>query len=190
MHLYTVVLFLHIAVVLLAFALAGSIHASEWLTARAANVQEMRVLARPQLWGVLFAPVVGLLLLLGGWLVKLSDDRDVSYSFGDGWVWTAAVVLVIAFVVGFAVEGPSAERLVKALDEAPDGPPSVELRRLVTPVGPWVVGHGVTFMVVGVVANMANKPGTAVALLNIAVGALVGGLLGLLGSRARATAAP
>jgi hypothetical protein len=183
MELYEVVLFCHIAVLLFAMALAGAIHSSEWLVLRTSTVQEMRGLARPQAWGILFAPVVALLLLLGSWLVKLSDDRAADYSFSDGWVWTAAVVLAIAFVAGFAVEGPHAERLIKALAEAPDGPVTPDLRELASNRLNWVLGHAVPLMIIGVVSNMVNKPSAAVSILVIAVGALVGSLLGLVGSR-------
>lgn len=186
MELYDVVLFLHIGVLLFAIALTGAIHVSEWLTVRAATVQEMRGLVKPQAWGVLFAPVVVLLLLLGSWLVKLSHHRDERFSFSNGWVWTAAVVLAFALVAGFALEGPHAERLIKALDAAPDGTPTPELRALAGATAPWVVGHAVPFMVIGVVANMTNKPGTAVSVLVIATGAVIGSLLGLKGSQ-RAT---
>jgi len=183
MELYDVLLFLHIGVILCAFALAGSIHTSEWLVAGASRVEDMRTLARPQKWGVLFAPVVALMLLIGGWLVTLSEDRKDEYSFSDGWIWTAAAVLVFAFVAGFALEGPHAERLGKALAEAPDGPATPELKRLAGATVPLVVGHAVPFMILGVVSNMVNKPGTAVSLLVIAVGAVVGALFGLMASR-------
>jgi hypothetical protein len=189
MELYDVVLFLHITVFVLAFALTGAIHVSEWFTVRAATVQEMRVLARPQKWGILFAPVVALLLLLGGWLVQLSDDRAASYEFGDGWVWTAVVVLGIAFVAGFGVEGPAGERLGSALASAQEGPPTPELRALASQPLPWVMGWIVPFMILGVVSNMVNKPGAAVSILVIAVGALVGAALGWTAvSKARAFA--
>jgi hypothetical protein len=189
MELYDVVKFAHIAVLLFAIALSGAIHTSEWLVVRSTTVQQMRALARPQVWGILFAPVVGLLLLLGSWLVTLSDDRSATYSFSDGWVWTAMVVLVIAFVAGFGLEGPHAEGLNKALAEAPDGPATAELQALASARVPWLVGHAVTFAVIGVVCNMVNKPGAAVAVLVIVVAAILGALLATLGLRsARVTA--
>lgn len=184
------VLFVHIAVLLAAMALAGAIHVSEWLVARASTVQEMRTLVKPQAWGVLFAPVVALMLLVGAWLVQLSEDRPVEYSFTDGWVLTAVVVLVFAAVAGFALEGPHVERLSKALAEAPDGPATPELKALASAPVPWVVGHAVVFMIVGVVANMVNKPGTAVSLLVIVAGAVIGALLGLAGSRQGSASSP
>lgn len=183
MELYDVVLFSHIAVLLFAFTLTGAIHVSQWLTVRAATVQEMRVLAKPQRWGFLFAPVVALMLGLGGWLVKLSHDRSEHFSVSNGWAWSAAVVLILAFVLGIGLEGPHAERLGKTLAEAPDGPATPELLAQASEPLPWLAGHAIPFMILAVAANMVNKPGTAVALLDIAVGAVVGVLIGLLGLR-------
>jgi hypothetical protein len=183
MELYTVVLAAHIIVVLFAFTLAGAIQTSQWRVLRASTVQEMRILARPMAWGVGFAPVIALLLLLGGWMVQLSDDRDAKFSFSDGWVWTAAVVLVIAFVVGIGLEGPHSEKLIKALDAAPDGPATPELKALAGNRTFWIMSHVVPFAILGVVANMANKPGTAAAVIVILIGAVVGGIIGLMGSR-------
>lgn len=185
------VLFAHIAVILLALALAGAIHTSEWLVPRAATVSEMRALAKPQAWGMLFLPVVALMLLLGSWLVELSEDESVTFSFSDGWVWTAAVVLVLLAVAGGAVEGPHAERLGKALAEAPDGPPTPEIRALAAERLNWMVGHASPFAVLGVVSNMVNKPGTPVSILVIVVAVLIGAGIGLVGSRqARGTSLP
>jgi hypothetical protein len=179
MSLYDVLVFVHIAVLVLAFVLTGAIHTSEWLTARAATVQEMRVLAKPQKWGVLFGPVVALMLLIGGWLVKLSEDRTAEFSFSDGWAWTAAVVLLIAFAAGLGIHAPHGEKLGKALGQAPEGPATPELRALATETLPWVVGYVVPFMILAVASNMVNKPGTAVSVLVVAIGAVVGAVLGL-----------
>ena len=183
MELYDVVLFAHIAVLLFAFTLTGAIHVSQWLTVRASTVQEMRVLAKPQRWGFLFAPVVAGMLGLGGWLVKLSHDRSEHFSVSDGWAWTAAVVLLLAFGLGIGLEGPHADHLNKVLAETPDGPVTPELRALAATPLPWLAGHAIPFMILAVAANMVNKPGTAVAVLDIAVGAVVGVLIGLLGLR-------
>jgi hypothetical protein len=187
MSLYDVMVFVHITVLVLAFVLTGAIHTSEWLTARAATVQEMRVLAAPQKWGMLFGPVVALMLLIGGWLVKLSEDRTAEFSFGDGWVWTAAVVLLLAFGAGIGVHAPHGEKLGKALGQAAEGPATPELRALATEPLPWVVGYVVPFMIIAVASNMVNKPGTAVSVLVVVIGAAVGALVGfLLLQRARA----
>lgn len=190
MELYDVVLWLHITVLLAAFFLTGAVHTAEWLTARAATVQEMRGVARPLAWGVGFGPVVGLMLLLGGWLVKLSDDRDPTYSFGDGWVWTGALALLVALGMGIGVEGPHATRLLGQLAEAPDGPPSPALREQATAAPVWAVSYGVPFMIVGVASNMVNKPSTGISVLVVAGAAALGALVGLLLRGAAVSGAP
>jgi hypothetical protein len=183
MELYDLVLFLHLGVLLCAIALAGVLHASEWLLPRARSVAELRLISRPQSWGVLFAPIVAALLLLGMWLVKLSEDQDATYQLSDGWVWTAVVVLAILFISGAGIMGRHATQLAKVLDEAPDGPVTPDLRALATNPVPWVVGHANTFMAVAVVSNMVNKPGAAISALVIVGGTLIGAALGLAGMR-------
>jgi hypothetical protein len=183
MELYDVVKFAHIAVLLAAIALAGVLHATHWMMPRAKTVAELRVLARPQKWGVGFAPIIGLLLLLGAWLVHLSDDRAVKYDYSDGWVWTALIALAILFVGGIAIEGPHAEKLNKAVDATPEGPVTPELRAEVANPLNWVFGHAMTFLAVSVACNMVNKPGAAVAILVLVVGTAIGALIGLAGSR-------
>jgi hypothetical protein len=192
MELYTVVLFAHIFVVLCAFALAGVLHATQWLMPSAATVSELRVLARPQKWGVGFIPIIGLLLLLGAWLVQLSEDEAITYEFSDGWVWTAVVALGLLFVGGAALEGPSANKLNEAVDAAPEGPVPPELRAHVASPFPWVSSHAQTFLAASVVFNMANKPEAAGAVTVLVVGTAIGALIGLLGARraaARSTVA-
>ena len=183
MELYDVVLCAHIAVFLCAIALAGTLHSTEWLMRSARTVGELRVLARPQKWGVGFQPVIALLLLLGSWLVSLSKDESTTFSFSDGWVWTALIALGLLFVGGGAVMGPAADRLNKAVDAAGEGPVSPELRALSAHRLPWVVGHAQTLLAVSVACNMVNKPSAPVALLVLVVGASIGATVGVLGSR-------
>jgi hypothetical protein len=183
MELYDVVKFVHIATLLCAIALAGVLHSTHWLMPRAQTVAELRVLARPQKWGVGFAPIIGLLLLEGMWLLKLSDDRAAQFGFSDGWVWTAVVALGILFAGGIGVEGPHAEALNKAVDAAPEGPVTPELRAEVAKPLSWVLGHAMTFLAVSVACNMVNKPGAPVAALVLVVGTSIGAVIGLMGSR-------
>jgi hypothetical protein len=183
MDLYGVLVFVHIAVLLFAFGLTGAIHASEWLMASAPTVQDMRALAKPQKWGMFFGPVVALMLLIGAWLVMLSDDEAVEFSFGDGWVWTGALVLVLAFAAGIGIHAPHGQKLGLALFTTPDGPPTPEIMEMIREPVPWVVGHAVPFMILAVASNMVNKPGTAVSILVIVIGAVVGAALGMVGQR-------
>lgn len=184
MELYDVVKFAHIAVLLAAISLAGTLHATEWLMPRAKTVSELRLLARPQKLGVLFVPVIALLLLLGAWLLKLSkDDGRPHYSFSNGWVWTAVVALVILFACGGGIMGPHADKLNKAVDATPEGPVTPELKAMAGAKVPWVVGHFNTFLAVSVACNMVNKPSAPVAALVLVVGSAIGITIGLIGSR-------
>jgi hypothetical protein len=181
MELYYVLVFVHIAVLVFAFGLTGAIHASEWLMAQAATVQDMRALGKPQKWGMFFGPVVALMLLIGAWLVMLSDDRRDEYTFGDGWIWTGALVLVLAFAAGIGIHAPHGQKLGMTLAKTPDGPPTPEIMAMIREPVPWVDGHAVPFMILAVASNMVNKPGTPVSILVIVVGAVVGSLIGLVG---------
>ena len=183
MELYDGVLFLHIATLLAAISLAGYLHVTEWQFGNATTVAELRLLFRPQKWGVLFAPVIGLLLIVGFWLVRLSEDQDTTYELSDGWVWTALIALAILFATGPGVMGPHTERATKVLDEAPDGPVTPELRAVVADRVSWVVGHAATFLAVSVACNMVNKPSGPVAVLVLVVGTSIGAAIGLIGSR-------
>src|SRR3954465_3685795 len=94
--LFSVVLFLHITVVIVAFAMAGVMHTAINVVPRARSVQELRP------WGAVMHrieplfPIMALLLLgLGIWLVHLGAPTDDAFSFSDGWVITAIVTLVV-----------------------------------------------------------------------------------------------
>jgi hypothetical protein len=183
MELYDVVKFVHISTLLAAISLAGYLHYTEWQFRKAQTMGELRLLFAPQKLGILFAPIIGLLLAFGAWLVKLSEDESASYDYSDGWVWTALIALVILFVGGAGYEGPQGERIMKALLALPDGPVTPEARALVAKRTYWAVSHGETFLAISVACNMVNKPGAAVAILVLVVGSSIGAAIGLMGSR-------
>lgn len=184
MHLIDVVLFLHIATAIAAFSLSGVMHASEYLARTATTVEQLRHAARPQRLGPLFGVLVILLFGLGSWLVGLNDQ---GFSFGDAWVWTAMVALVVLGVDGPLVLGRHASALDKALAEAGDGPLTPELRELVQHPVPWAFSWMNTFLALGVVLNMVTKPGVAGAALVLVAAAVLGAVLGL---RLRGAGAP
>lgn len=183
MTLFSVVLFLHISVVLFAISLAAILHVSEWQASRASTVAELRVLTRPNKYGILFAPAVVLLLLLGLWLVHLKKSE---FSVGDGWAWTAIVALVILFAGGPAVMAKHAKALDTLVAATPDGPVTAELRALVMHRPAWVAGNGMTGLALGVVFNMTNKPDAAGAIAVLVIATAIGVAVGLVGSRTRA----
>ncbi len=180
METYDVVLFLHILTLLAAIALAGILHAAEWQQRAATTIQELRTITKPFAWGQLFPVLIILLLTEGMYLIHLSDD---VYGFGDAWVWTAIIALVILMVSGGAILGRHAARYGTLLAETPDGPITDEARAAAFDRSAWTVSHMNTALAIAVVFNMVNKPGTAGAIAVLVVGIAVGSAIGLAGAR-------
>ena len=189
MHSFDVVLFFHIAVVLAAFFLAGALHGSEYLSAKATTPGELRRVTRPQKLGPLFAPLLIALLGLGMELIHLSKKTGDDFKFGDGFIVVGIVMVAVLFLDGPLVMGRHFSKFDKALDAAGDGPIPAEVRDLATDPVVWAVGHANTLGVVGVVLNMAAKPSLGICILDVAVGVVLGGTLGAtLARRARVKA--
>jgi hypothetical protein len=176
--LFGVVLFLHISLVVVAFAMAGVVHAAMPAMARAEDVSQMRP------WVELLHrldplfPVVALLLLgLGSWLVHLGAHTGDGFSFKDGWVITAIVTLVVIEGAAGALLAPTAKRMVTAVRNSEDGPPSAELRAAARDPKIWYPGHIATFGFLGIVFIMATKPSGGWAWLFPVVGAAIGVVL-------------
>jgi len=180
MHVETagVVLFLHIAVAIVAFAMAGVLHASLQVIGRGRRVEEIRT------WGVVahriepLFPLMALLLLgLGAWLVHLGQHTDDDFSFTTGWILTGLVTLVAVEAVGGAILAPRGKKLTGLIEEAPDGDVSEEIRRAARDPLFWDMAHLTTFSFLGVVFIMAAKPDGAWAPVFPIVGAVVGVVL-------------
>jgi hypothetical protein len=187
---YDVVLFGHIAALLLAFSLSGLLHGSEWQMARAGTVAELRAAARPQKLGPLFAPIIIALFGLGMALIGMSKDPD-KFEFSDPFAWTATVVLAVLLLDGPLVLGRHAAALGKALAVAPEGPVTPELRAMTLDRTSWSVAHLNSFSVLGVVLNMATKPSLLACVLDIVIASGIGVAIGLfaLSRNAAATSA-
>jgi hypothetical protein len=180
MHLVDVVLFLHIAVAIAAFAIAGILHTAQYATRSARTVAELRgwipVTHRLE---PLF-PVLALVLFgLGAWLLHLSGGE---FRWSDGWVVTAVVTLAVMELLGGAVLAPRGKRLHAVADHAPDGPISPELRAALPDRAHWVVSHLITAIALGVVFLMAAKPNGWQSAVIVAGVGLVGAALGAYGS--------
>jgi hypothetical protein len=115
---------------------------------------------------------------LGFALIGMSKDPD-KFEFSDPFAWTATVVLAILLLDGPLVMGRHAAAMGKALAVAPDGPVTPELRGMTLDRMSWSVGHMNSFIVLGVVLNMATKPNLAACIADIVVGAGIGVAIGL-----------
>lgn len=173
--LFGFVLFLHISFVVVAFAMAGIVHAGLPAIARARDVAQMRP------WVELLHrldplfPLVALVLLgLGSWLVHLGAHTGDGFSFKDGWVITSIVTLVLIEGLAGALLAPAAKRLVGSVRESADGVPSAELRAAARDPKIWYPGHIATFGFLGIVFVMATKPAGEWAWVFPAIGAAVG----------------
>jgi hypothetical protein len=180
MHVKTagVVLFLHITVAIVAFAMAGVLHTSLQVMGRARKVQDIRT------WGVVahkiepLFPLMALLLLgLGAWLVHLGQQTDDQFSFSTGWILTAIITLIAVEAIGGAVLAPRGKKLTGLIAAAPDGDVSDELRRAARDPLFWDMAHLTTFSFLGIVFVMAAKPDGAWTPAFPIVGAVVGVVL-------------
>ena len=189
MHLYDVVLFLHILTLLAAIGLGTTLHHAEWSTRRATTVGELRTITGVYRRGNLFPILIILLFGEGAWLLHLSKKRGETFHFGDAWVWTAIAALVILMVSGGAILGREASKYAKLLASTPDGPIPAEVRTATFKTSTWATSHMNTFLAIAVVLNMVTKPsGDATAIVVLAMGIVVGALIGIVGARGRTVA--
>ena len=182
--LFGVVLFLHITVAIVAFAMAGVLHTSLQMIGRGRQVAEVRS------WGAVahrlepLLPVMALVLLgLGAWLVHLGEHTDDAFRFTDGWVLTAIVTVVVVEAIGGVLLKPRGEKLSALIAAAPDGPVSDEITRVARDPIFWDMAHLTTFGFLGVVFLMATKPSGAWAVAFPIAGAVVGVVLSRLQQR-------
>jgi len=98
MHLVNVVLFLHIAVVLIAIGVSSPLHSAEWATRHSRTTVEAQALRRvPRHIEPLFPILIVTLFGLGAWLLYLDHS---AYRYRDGWVLTSILALVVLLAVG------------------------------------------------------------------------------------------
>jgi hypothetical protein len=177
MHVDTagVVLFLHIAVAIVAFAMAGVLHSALQVFGRARRVEEVRTWAAVAHRIEPLFPLMALLLLgLGAWLVHLGQHTDDQFSFSTGWVLTAIITLVVVEAIGGAVLAPRGKKLNGLIEAAPDGEVTDDIRRAARDPLFWDMAHLTTFGFLGVVFIMAAKPDGAWAPVFPIVGAVIG----------------
>jgi hypothetical protein len=167
-----VVLFLHISAVIVSFMMAAVLHAAFHVMPRA-SVAELRPWARLIHRLEPLLPLSALFILgFGAWLVHLDHGQGAGWS--DGWVLTPLITLVLIEALAGTLLAPRARAMVEAVQSAPDGPVSADLRSAMLNPYVWYVGHVATFGFLGVVFVMAVKPSGGIAWLFPVVGAALG----------------
>jgi uncharacterized membrane protein len=172
MKTYDVVLFLHIMAAVFGFGVAAVLHVMLFRLRSATDVRQVRdqmpvlKVAEP-----LFPLSAILLFGLGAYLVHLSDG-DVTW--GEGWIITAIVALIVVEGVGGAIIGRRTKVLHAAVDAAPDGPIDAPIRALLADRGIWVGAHFNTAVIAAIVFLMTVKPDGVGSVVTVVIGAVIG----------------
>jgi uncharacterized membrane protein len=118
-----------------------------------------------------------------------------AYLTSDAWTWDTSwiIVSIVAFAVvalpGPLVAGRRAKLLEHALAANGPGPLGDEARRRTRDPALWIVSFTIPAVVLGIVWNMTQKPGTAGAVAAVLVAYAVGAALALGLSKAPASEA-
>lgn len=175
-HLVDVVLFVHIAVAVVAFAVAGLLLTALAQMRTADTVAVLRTWQRSAHRVEPWFPILALALLaLGGWLIALSH-REFRWS--DGWVLTAVATLVIMEVYGGAVLAPNSKRLHTMIENIPDGPVPGHVYTAVMNPLVWAGTWGETGLAAGILFLMPTKPAGAWSIAIVAVVGLIAVVIG------------
>lgn len=170
--LFGVILFFHISAALAGFMIAAVLHAAMQALARAEVVSEVRFWARVVHRLDPLFPLVALLLLgFGAWLIHLSNG---GFSWGDGWLLTSVIALVVVEGASGLTLAPRAKKLVRRIEELPEGPIPDDVQRLARDPLLWHMAHVASVGFLAVVFLMAAKPSGAWSVVLVIIGALLG----------------
>ncbi|MGH3493309.1 MAG: hypothetical protein ACRDRL_28140 [Sciscionella sp.] len=180
-HLVDLVLFLHIAVAVFAFGVAGLLLTALAQMRGADSVAVLRswqhLAHRVEPW---FPILVIVLIALGGWLIALSHSQ---FSWGDGWVITAVVTLAVMEAYGGAVLAPHGKKLHAIIADAPAGPVPDQVHAAVMNPLVWAGAWGEMGLAAGVLFLMPTKPSGAWPVVIVAAVGLVAVAIGVRLSR-------
>jgi uncharacterized protein YneF (UPF0154 family) len=119
-----------------------------------------------------------------------------AYMTQDVWSWdTGWIVVSLAGLILIALEGPlvggrAAKQLEQALHANGPGPLGEEALRMARHPGMWVAEFGNVGIVLGILWNMAQKPGTTQSILAIVIGYAAGIAFALRATRSPAKETP
>jgi hypothetical protein len=183
MDAYHVVLYVHICSLLLAIAAAGA------LVTCLFGLRASRTLAEAAPWGMTAGKVgrlfpVAILGLFGSGAYMTSH----FWSWSTGWIVAGIVGLVVLAVQGPGVGERTGKQLEHALKANGPGDLGADARRMCLHPGLWVTEFSAIGLVLGIVWNMTEKPGTWGAVAAEVIGYAVGAAVALAVTRSNATA--
>jgi len=180
---YHVVLYLHL------LALFIGIGAASILLVCIFQLRSAQTLADAIPWGRVAGKIsrafpVAVLGLFATGAYMTSD----LWTWSTGWIYVSIVGLAVVAVQGPLIAERTAHKLGVALRANGPGPLGEHARRMTRHPGLWVAEFTNVAVVLGVVWNMTQKPGTASAVVTLVIAYAVGAAAALWFSRAPADA--
>jgi hypothetical protein len=171
---YHVVLYIHL------LALFIGIGAASVLLACLLQLRSAQTLAEAVPWGAVAGKVGRAfpVAILGLFATGAYMTTDV-WSWSTGWIDVGIAGLVVLVLQGPLVAERTAKKLEQALHANGPGPLGEEARRMTRHPGLWVAEFSNIGLVLGVVWNMTQKPGTGSAIAAVVIGYAVGVALGM-----------
>jgi hypothetical protein len=172
MDTYRTVLFLHLIFLMLGFAAAAVVGVCLF------RLRAAETLADAAPWGMLAGktervfPVAIIGLFATG--AYLTSDL---WTWDTRWIDVSIAALVILAVQGPVIAGRRAKALEHALQANGPGPLGDAARRMTRDPALWMITFANPGIVLGVMWNMTQKPGTVEAIAAVAIGYAVGAAL-------------
>jgi hypothetical protein len=178
---YHVVLYLHL------LSLFIGIGAASVLAVCTFQLRIAETLADAIPWGTVAGKLgrVFPIAIIGLFATGAYMTSDV-WTWGTSWIWVSIVGLAVVAVQGPFVAERAAHKLGAALQANGPGPLGEDARRMTRQRGLWIPEYTNIALVLGIVWNMTQKPGTASALATLVIAYAVGVAAALWLSRAPA----
>jgi hypothetical protein len=178
---YHVVLYLHL------LSLFIGIGAASVLAVCTYHLRIAQALADAIPWGGVASKIgrVFPIAIIGLFATGAYMTSDI-WTWGTGWIWVSIVGLALVAFQGPFVAERAAHKLGAALQENGPGPLGEHARRMTRQPGLWIPEYTNIALVLGIVWNMTQKPGTASAVVTLVIAYVVGVAIALWLSRASA----
>ena len=185
MHTYQTVVYLHLLFLLLGIGAAAVIGTCLF------HLRAAGTLADAVPWGMLAGktervfPVAIIGLFASG--AYLTSDL---WTWDTRWIDVSIAALVVIALQGPVVAGRRAKALEHALKENGPGPLGDAARRMTRDAALWTITFANPGIVLGIMWNMTQKPGTVEAIAAVVIGYAVGAAVAFPFTRADAVAEP
>ncbi|MBI1378004.1 MAG: hypothetical protein GC157_11075 [Frankiales bacterium] len=176
---YDVLLFLHIALVIVTFMIAGLLRVAQAALPKAGSLGVFGSWAMAMGRGSRTIPWAILAVLVAGGALLGTAPADDDFSWGSSWVVVSVAAVVVLMGLSGAVMTPWGRGVADELQAAiaasgPGAPVTPSLRGAALAPRAWIVGHTLTGGFLGVVFLMAVKPGWTWSVVAVVVAAAIG----------------